>query len=859
MSSNLQASERTSAALELLYEISRELASQLDLDALLAQILELNIDKIGAEFGSILILDDRGKVVEGALNREGEVRDHTLHQLAETFDKGLAGWVVRNRESALVGNTLEDERWLRRGHELAQDNGKSAILVPIIEHDRVVGVITLTHSEKDHFTEDDVDLLQAFADQAGLAIQNALLFKAEQGRRQFASTLQEIAKSINSSLDPSQVFPLVLDQLSRVIEYDSARIFVYEDDLLRLVAANGFDDDEVTEGITIPDDEESLMGQVLFRKRPLVIDDVQEVSGWVMSEDLKRSDEVRAWIGAPLLVREQAVGLLTVSCSKPFAYGFLEVQIVDAFANQAATAVANAQLFSESQRQMGAMVALAETARVVSATLDLDEVFNRILSQTLKTLDVEAASLAVIDENTGELEFKSVKGEMADEILGIRLEKGEGIAGWVVENDEPVIVPNVREDQRFFSELDRQIGFDTQAIACVPVKVHDEVIGVLEAINPRRGEFGPAILEILMGIAGMAGTAIQHARLFAETQSARKRFTGLFQDSIDPILITDLDGRLTDANVSAQNYLGRDALSLKDAQIEDLHHESSNENLPKFSEMEPGDAHSYEANLLHKAGNELPVEVHVKRMDVGDQPVLQWIMRDMSERQALDQLRADLTSMIFHDLRSPLGNIISSLEVMKISIEEDDDLLAPVISVAQRSSRRLSRLIDSLLDIGLLEKGKAALFKTSVPLYSLLGEAVEEVLPTAEAKGHSLSIEDEKEIPKLEIDVDMVRRVLINLIENAVKYTPSGGKISITIEDLGDRVQVRVKDTGSGIDPEDQPMIFDKFARVERTGRSKGLGLGLAFCRLAIEAHGGEIWVESEPDHGSTFFFTLPV
>ena len=690
MSSNLQASERTSAALELLYEISREFASQLDLDALLAQILELNIDKIGAEFGSILILDDRGKVVEGALNREGEYRDHTLHQLAETFDKGLAGWVVRNREPALVGNTLEDERWLKREYELAQDIGKSAILVPIIEHDRVVGVITLIHSEENHFTEDDVDLLQAFADQAGLAIQNALFFKAEQGRRQFASTLQEIAKSINSSLDPSQVFPLVLDQLSRVIEYDSARIFVYEDDLLRLVAANGFDDDEVTEGITIPDDEESLMGQVLYRKRPLVIDDVQEVSGWVMSEDLKRSDEVRAWIGAPLLVRDQAVGLLTVSSSNPFTYGFLEVQVVDAFANQAATAVANAQLFSE-------------------------------------------------------------------------------------------------------------------------------------------------------------------------TQSARKRFTALFEDSIDPILITDLDGRLTDANVSAQNYLGHDALSLKDAQIEDLHHESSNENLPKFSEMEPGDAHSYVANLLHKAGGELPVEVHVKRMDVGDQPVLQWIMRDMSERQALDQLRADLTSMIFHDLRSPLGNIISSLEVMKTSIEEDYELLAPVISVAQRSSRRLSRLIDSLLDIGLLEKGKAVLFKTFIPLYVLLGEAVEEVIPTAEAKGHTLSIEDEKEIPKLEIDVDMIRRVLINLVENAVKFTPSGGKISIAIEDLGDRVQVRVKDTGAGIDPADQPRIFDKFARVERKGRTKGLGLGLAFCRLAIEAHGGEIWVESEPDHGSTFFFTLPV
>lgn len=859
MGFELQESDRIGASFELLYNVSRELVSQLDLDALLARILRLTLETIGAESGSILVLDDHGKVADGALNTDGEHHDHAVPRLADTFEKGLAGWVVRNREPALVMNTLEDERWLKREHEVSEEKRKSAISVPILERERVIGVLTLSHTDESEFTKGDLDLLQAIADQAGLAIVNAQHFRAEQGRRQFASTLQEIAKSINSSLDPIQVFPLILEQLSRVIEYDNARIFVYEDNQLRLVAANGFDEDEVTEGITLPDDEESLMGQVLYRKRPLVIDDVQEISGWVMSENLARGDVVRAWIGAPMLSRDEAVGLLTVSCSNPFAYGFLEVQVVDAFANQAATAVVNAQLYSESQRQMNAMVALAETARVVSASLELDDVFSRILSQTLKTLDVEAASLAVIDESSGDLEFKSAKGEMADELLGIRLKRGEGIAGWVVENDQPIIVPDLQNDPRFLPDVDRKLGFETRAIACVPIRVHDEVIGVLEALNPKRDKFEPALLEVLMGIAGMAGTAIQHARLYAETQAARKRYTGLFEDSIDPILITDLEGCLTDANVSAYVFLGYEAPALKGLSIVDIHHPSSNNNLPEISDLEPGEAHAYDASLTHEDGTQLPVQIHVKRMDVEDQPVLQWIVRDISERIALDQLRADLTSMIFHDLRSPLGNIISSLEVMKDSIEEDDELLRPVISVAQRSSRRLSRLIDSLLDIGLLEEGKAVLFKTAVPLLPLVEEAVEEVHPITEAKEHRLTIDDEQEIPKLEIDVDMIRRVVINLVENAVKYTPSGGNISITLEKIGDKVQFGVNDTGAGIAPEDQLKIFDKFARTERTGRSKGLGLGLAFCRLAVEAHGGEIWVDSKPGKGSTFFFTLPV
>lgn len=859
MTSELQESRRTRAPLDLLYEINREFSSHLEMDKLLESMLKVSIERLGAQSGSILVLDDRGKLIDGAISWEGEVRINTQVQLADTFETGLAGWVVTNRHPVLVLNTLEEKRWLRKEHERFQEKGKSAILAPILQEGRLLGVVTLVHSEPNNFHRGDVDLLRAICEEAAQAIDNAQKYKDEQGRREFASTLQEIARSINSSLDPNQVFPLILDQLGRVIGYDSARIFVYEDDLLRLVASNGIVDDIEMEEITIPDDEDSLMGQVLFRKRPLVIDDVQEVSGWVMSEDLKRSDEVRAWIGAPLLVLDEAVGLLTVSCSTPFAYSFLEVQVVDAFANQAATAVANAQLFAESQRQIDITVALADTAREVSASLDLDDVLSRILSQTLKTLDVEAASLAVIDESTGLLEFKSAKGEVADEMVGIRLEKGEGIAGWVLENDEPIIVQDVKTDPRFFSEVDRQIGFVTLAIACVPIRVHDEVIGVLQALNPRRGEFEPTILDILMGIAGMAGTAIQHARLFTETQAARKRFTGLFEDSIDPILLSDLDGRLTDANVSAQNYLGRDAGSLENYRVEDLHDIPSKDMIPSFDKMNAGDSHSYVATLLHMDGSELPVEVYVKQMDVEDQPVLQWIIRDMSERQALDQLRADLTSMIFHDLRSPLGNIISSLEVMKSSIQEDDELLGPVISVAQRSSRRLSRLIDSLLDISLLEEGKAVLYKSVVSLNTLVNEAVEEVLPTAEAKGHEITFKEDENIPKLEIDIDMIRRVIINLVENAVKYTPSGGNIDINVEDLGDKVQVGVRDTGSGIEVKDQLRIFDKFARVERKGRSKGLGLGLAFCRLAVEAHGGEIWVESETDQGSTFFFSLPV
>jgi PAS domain S-box-containing protein len=358
----------------------------------------------------------------------------------------------------------------------------------------------------------------------------------------------------------------------------------------------------------------------------------------------------------------------------------------------------------------------------------------------------------------------------------------------------------------------------------------------------------------------LAGTAIEHARLFTETQAARQRYAGLFDDSIDPILISNLDGIVTDANYHAQTFLGCDSEELIGTRVEELHTPLGEDLLPAPASLYPGTSFSYEAMATHSEGEELPIEMRVKKIDVGKQPVLQWMIRDISERIALDQLRTDLTSMLFHDLRSPLGNIISSLEVMKDTIEEDDEDMGPIISVAQRSSRRLSRLIDSLLDINLLESGRAVLHKSSSQITDLLSEAIEEVMPIAEAKGQLLEIEQtSSSLPMLEVDNDMIRRVLINLVENGVKYTPSDGEISILVSGGDDEIQIGVKDTGPGIDVLDQKRIFEKFARVERQGRSKGLGLGLAFCRLAVEAHGGKIWVESGPKKGSAFYFTLPL
>jgi len=685
------ARERARASLDLLYRISRELAAQLDLPQLLQHILQLTLETVGAPSGSILVLDEKGRVLEGALAYGGQVHDHTAEQLADTFERGLAGWVVEHREPALVKATAEDARWLRRPERESEGDSRSALSVPLMTRVRVVGVLTVVHPEPGRFNEEDLELLSAIADQAGIAVENARLFSAEQERRRFASTLQEIARSISATLDPALVFPQVLEQLERLIHFDSASILLRDGDVLRLVAARGFRDNRSIIGLTLPVKAEMLTGRVLTSRQPLVIDDVQKEHGWVSSEEVPESGLIHGWIGAPLIVRDHAVGVLNVDSHKVGTYDTDEAEVVTAFADQAAAAVSNAQLF-------------------------------------------------------------------------------------------------------------------------------------------------------------------------AETQAARLRFASLFQDSIDPILITDVRGIISDANLRAQAFLGYSHEELVGRSVLDLHSPNPDRQVPELAHLQEGETHAYEGRATHQEGTALPIEIHVKRIDIGPQAALQWILRDISERLALDELRLDMTSMIFHDLRSPLGNIISSLEMMQSTLPQGDESLRLVLSIALRSSRRLSRLVESLLDLGQLESGQAVLHKTPGVISSLIAEAVEEVHPVAEARGHLLQFGVGKaELPLVDMDVDMIRRVLINLLENAIKYTRSGGRIAVAARIQSGELLVSVTDNGPGIPRGEEKAIFGKFARVHQEGNPKGLGLGLAFCRLAVEAHGGRIWVESEVGKGSTFSFTLPL
>ena len=606
--------------------------------------------------------------------------------------------------------------------------------------------------------------------------------------------------------------------------------------------------------------QQGLAGWVAQNRQAVLIPDTREDPRWLLRpDDAPDKSGPKSAVSAPLLARDQLIGVMTLVHPKPGFFHPDHLNLVQAISDQASIAVLNARLYNESQRQARVMTALANSAIAITGSLDVQEVLQSILRQTSQALQVDTVSLALIEKETQELVFMASTGTQSDKVPGVRLNIGQGVSGWVAQQGVGAIVNDVLQDQRFYEGVDQLTGFKTKAIACAPIRWRGEVIGVLEALNPSEGSFDPDALNVLTGIGSLAGTAIRHAQLFEELQAAHQRYRELFQDSIDAIFITDWDGGIVEANQQAEQVCCMSGTELHHQPLKNLsvvNFEALGDHFRALSERKTID---YETSLQTSNGQIIPVHVYVRQVMIDNVSFLQWILHDITERKRLETLRNDLISMIYHDLRSPLANIVSSLDVLETMLPlEDEPVLKSLLNIAVRSTERIQRLTNSLLDMRRLEAGQPLSNPQSVEVDALINDAVEAVRTTAETKNQTINRAIVESIPQVLADADMIRRVLINLLENAVKYSPQGSQITIGAQLQDKMVQVWVKDNGPGIPPAEHERIFDKFSRLDNGEKARGFGLGLAYCRLAVEAHGGRIWVESQPGEGACFRFTLP-
>ncbi len=532
------------------------------------------------------------------------------------------------------------------------------------------------------------------------------------------------------------------------------------------------------------------------------------------------------------------------------------------------------------ERRVQELDSLQAVGQALSASLNLDTILATIHTEVASLMPARNFYVALYEQDTDMVSFPLAweKGQRVD---WESRQTGNGLTEYILRTRAPLLI---RED--YGATLDAlgidKIGPPATSWLGVPILAGDDALGVI-TVQSYAGHlaYDSSHQAVLVTIAGQATVAIQNARIYTLTDETLTRrlqeLDSILQTTHDGLLLLDPDYRILAANPTLAGYLGLAQQDLEGYTLLEprLDGQPSLASLVGYTSegldaecqiLAEGERAFTRQGIVVAGPPERPVERTLTPVRDQEGETTGWLLvfRDLAEEHALAKLREEMTRMLLHDLRSPLTVVISSLQFLEAEVPVGGPGSAgEIVSVAQRSGEHVLRLVDGLLDISRLESGQMVIERTPMAIRPLLEEVANRVSPLADRARIDLQTSIERGLPLLEGSQILLDRVVNNLLDNAIKFTPDGGRVHLWAqqEPEGDSaaVLVGVTDTGPGIPLEDQSRLFMKYQRVRDVrGRRQGLGLGLAFCKLAVEAHGGEIWVTSEMGQGSTFAMRLP-
>jgi PAS domain S-box-containing protein len=529
---------------------------------------------------------------------------------------------------------------------------------------------------------------------------------------------------------------------------------------------------------------------------------------------------------------------------------------------------------AEVQNRILDSVRLATLRRTSLLDSPAEAAYDRLTRLAVRLLHVPVALVSLVDADRQF--FKSCVGLPAPWADARQTPLSHSFCQHVVMSGEPLLIEDSRTDPRVIGNL-AITDLGVIAYAGIPLMTADgQSLGSFCAIDHEPRVWTAAEVETLKDLAASAITEIE-LRLAAaeareqtlEAERERQEKLALLDSAAEGIYGIDGQGRCTFWNRAAagmtrydpEEVLGRNVHALIHHQRPDGSPYPEEECLIYQALRRNEGCRSDNEVLWRKDGTSFPAE-YASSPIIEDGQIRGAVVSfaNISRRKELEQLRDDLTHMIVHDLRTPLTSLLTGLQTVPL-LGDMNDAQDEVLELAVQGGTTLLGMINDLLDIDKIEAGSLALEYADVSPGDLVASALSQVQPLARSKGLQLRQEVPDDLGPFSADEEKLRRVLVNLLGNAMKFTSEGGVTVGARRALGEEALIFfVRDTGEGIPREAFERIFEKFGQVDsrKGGRKMSTGLGLTFCKMAVEAHGGRIWVESEPGEGSTFQFTLP-
>ena len=739
--------------------------------------------------------------------------------------------------------------------------------VPLITPDRTLGcLVVLSMTPEISFTEDDLNLLTTLSGQVSIALENALLLeqtgKTVTRQAEQLTILELISRQLSAALQSDDLFKLILSYALEFTEspWGSITVFNPESDSFEIKAQQGYQVEinkvPVMEGVT---------GLVIKTGKPVIINDVSKDPDFLDVTNGQTFSEMTV----PVLNNEQVIGTINLESPRLNEYTQNELTFVSQLADQTALAINNAALYDKAQSSLREQATLYLISSRLVADNDLKGVLTTVAQALSAALDSFLTGVYIWD--SGKRAFLLQALMIREHDTNTELPDTISLENWTaIQKRRTATGPlHITTKQR---KLSKAVKLSKKCQTLIfPLQIADQSIGLVLNHITDDFTFTNNELQLPNAIAAQSSIAIQNALLFSDVSKGLDRLETVLNAVGEGVLMVNASGNVTLANKPMELLTNTSVEDITDKKLSNIADDLrkplglSKEEVKELSiatqaqtkyKLEP--KHSYEFRDRFYERTIAPVWA-------ADNQILGWVIvvRDVTEEKQISQTREILTETLVHDLRSPIGAVKTTLELIQEAIpkSERDPITDQSLDIANRSTERVLTLIDSLLGISQLESGNVDVQTEPADIHLTITETIGELIPQANEIGIVLREGKQNNLPKVLINKDLIQRVLTNLLDNALKFTPEGGVITVDAKrDKDGYVTIRVRDTGPGIPEDYKEEVFRRFSQVPGLrGRRRGSGLGLTFCRLAIEAHGGQIWIDSNTKtKGATIAFTLP-
>ncbi len=776
---------------------------------------------------------------------------------------GIIGQVLERGEAITINDTGQsDAYWKPEG---SAHNFNSEICVPIMHQGVALGVLNLESVIRNRFQPSHLRFLQNLSGHAAIALERARLFASNQRQIELLDSIRVLSLDLLNAPDMDTVLTQVCVKALDIVQGVNIHVYFYNRDTDSLQFATSLWRDGRRDVEIARPRRDGLTFQGIRTGKPVISDEFIRIPGVSSSR-----------LGIfPILHHGDTVGVLNVAVDDPANLGENEVRALELLTNQAASAIERVRLAENRQKQIMMLEELRRNSVELLVAMELDQLLAVVCHSALIMVQAKNVNLFFYNQEQDSLTFAANLLSDGRQNVKIFEPRPNGLTYTTARSGEIQIA--TPDDLTTLQREDATIG----SVVSIPLRHSDQVVGVLNVAVQDIANLSEDSIRALQLLANQSAAAILNTRLYNEVRSGRDQMQAILNTARDAIALVGPHGAILQANPAVERLLDVDMRALVGKNVLEMVRHGRQNYL--------GDDVRHPVNIkqiwrsildnpLQITSREVTIDIRGQKKYLAEQsvPVLAendeligrlFVWHDVTEARRLDAARTELTNTIVHDLRSPLTAIKGGLNMLPDMLQDPDDLeiALEIVQIAENSADGLLNLVESLLDVARLENGELPLEIDTVPLEDPLTQAVQILEVLARDSAVSLETNLSADLPLLPIDEDKIRRVLVNLIDNALHYTPQGGRVVISarrFEDDPAVIRVSVEDNGPGIPPDIRDHIFTPFTTGvtgQPTKRHRGLGLGLTFCKLAVEAHGGRIWVDDSAEGGAAFHFTLPI